>query len=95
VIVAADDVGDPQLGVIDNACERVQERAVRADDDGIRQRADVDCLVAANEVVPRDDGGERRKAVLGIGQPEAPVRTPPLASSLARSAASSFSPARS
>ena len=65
VILAADDVRDAELGVVDDAGEGVEERAVGADDDRVGQRADIDRLVAADEIVPRDDSRQRRQAVLG------------------------------
>ena len=78
VVLAADHVADMEVGVVDDAGEGVEEGAVGADDDGIGQRADVDRLVAADEVVPRDDGRQRREALLGVVETEAPVRAPPL-----------------
>ena len=74
MVLAADDVRDAELGVIDDAGEGVEERAVGADDDRVGQRADVDRLVAADEIVPRHDGRQRRQAGLGVGEAEAPMR---------------------
>ena len=59
MILAADDVGDREVDVVDDAGERVERRAVGADQHRIGQRADVDGLLAAHDVRPRD---ERRLA---------------------------------
>ncbi len=78
VVIAANDVGDPKVGVIDDGRERVEEGSVGADHHGIGERADVDGLIATNEIIPRDDGGQRIEPALGVVEPEAPVRLTPL-----------------
>ena len=56
VILAADDVADLHVRVIDANREVVERRAVRSDDDQIAaQRLGVDLDVAADDVVERDD----------------------------------------
>ena len=57
VVFAANDVGDGKVDVVDDAGERIQRRAVLADQNRVRQRTDVDHLVATDEIVPRHHGG--------------------------------------
>ena len=56
VVLAADDVGDRHLGVVDHDREVVERRAVGADDDEVAaQRRGVDLDVPADDVVEGDD----------------------------------------
>jgi hypothetical protein len=65
VVFAADDVGDLEVDVVDDAGQRVEEGAVFADEDGIAERGGVDGDVAADEIVP---------VLARAGELEAPVR---------------------
>ena len=66
VILAADDVGDAHVDVVDHGRQGVEEQAILADQHRIRHRCGVDLGVAAGQVLPGDP--------LAV-QPEAPVRT--------------------
>ena len=74
VILAADDVADLHVGVVDADREVVERRAVGADDDQVaaeRRRVDLD--VAADDVVERDDPlpdaeADDRLAALGLAR---------------------------
>jgi hypothetical protein len=76
VILAADDVRDGKVDVIDDACKSVEECAVLADQHRIGKRAEIDRLMAADQIVPGDVRrlGRQVGCVLGVGQPEAPMR---------------------
>ncbi len=75
MIFAADDVGDGEVHVIDHARERIEGRAVFADEDWIGKRAEVHGLVAADEIVPGDDCRQRLEALFGarVRKAKAPV----------------------
>ena len=66
MVLAADDVGDGEVEVVDHAGEQIEPAAVGAADDGVADQRRVELLVAADEVVPLD----RR----GVVEAEAPVR---------------------
>ena len=67
VVLAADDVADLHVGVVDAHREVVERRAVRADDDQVAaQRRRVDLDVAANDVVERDEPSPTRKRMTGL-----------------------------
>src|SRR5690606_31957226 len=76
VILAADDVRDGEVDVVDDAGEGIERRAVGADQNGIGERADVDRLLAAHDVMPRYERGQWCKATrwIGIREKEPPVR---------------------
>ena len=81
MIFAAQDVRDAEVDVVDDAREGVEGGAVGADQNRVGQGADIHRLVAADQVVPRHDGGDRLQHILGdahlvgVGEAEAPVRT--------------------
>ncbi len=80
VILATDDMRDGERDIVDDAGECIEIRAIRANKDGIGQRADIDDLIAADEIVPADNRrlGSQALPRSGIGQAEPPVRGAPL-----------------
>ena len=66
MVLAADDVGDAKVDVVDHAGQQIEPAAVGAPDDGIADQPRVEPLVAADQVVPLD-----RRVMI---QPEPPVR---------------------
>ena len=66
MVLAAHDVGDGEVDVVDHAGQEVEPAAVGAADDGVADQRGVELLVAADEVVPFD-----RRIVV---EAEAPVR---------------------
>src|SRR5690606_5599517 len=68
VILTADNVGDRLVDVVDHGGQRVEEQPVLANQHWIGQRAEVDRLRAAEEVVPFYG----RRLLSGLAQAEAP-----------------------
>ena len=67
MVLAAHDMGDAQIHVVDRARQHVEPRSVGAADHRVAHRRRVELLGAADQVVPRD----RRVMV----EPEPPVRS--------------------
>ena len=66
MILAAQDVGDGEVDVVDHAWQEVQPATVGAADDRVADQGRIELLVAADEIVPFDRGG--------MVELEAPVR---------------------
>src|SRR5438552_18853209 len=66
MVLAAHDVRDAQVDVVDHARQQIEPGAVLAPDDRIAQELWVEALLAADEVVP-----DNRRAMV---EPETPVR---------------------
>ena len=66
MVLAADDVGDAELDIVDDARQQVEPAAVLAAHDGVAEQPGIEALLAADEVIPDD----RRIMV----EPEAPMR---------------------
>ncbi len=54
VILATDDVGDLHVDIVNHRRQRVEEQAVRADQDGVRHRGRVDLGVTTGQIFPSD-----------------------------------------
>src|SRR5688500_10059151 len=70
MVLAADDMGDAHVDIVDAARQHVEPAAVLAADHRIGEQGRVEMLAAADQIVPLD-----RPAVI---EPEAPVRPAPL-----------------
>jgi hypothetical protein len=72
VVLAAQDVRDAELGVIDDRGEEIERRPVGADQDRVLEMATVELLAALNEVGPADRPAldpEAPGALLLVGAP--------------------------
>ena len=75
VVVAADDMGDAHVDVVDDRRQRIEIGAVLAHKDRIGQRGEVDGLFAAHQIGPVDFGAFGLQRIAGeVRQQEAPVR---------------------
>ena len=54
MILPAHDMRHGELDVVDNARKGVEKRPVRADQDRVRKRPEIDGLVAADQIIPGD-----------------------------------------
>ena len=75
MVVAANDMRDAHVDVIDHGRQRIEVGPVLTHQDGVRERSKIDRFLAANQVVPVDFGAFRLlRVVLEIGKQKAPVR---------------------
>ncbi len=70
MILAAHDVGDAHVDIVDRARQHVEPAAVGAADDWVAEQGRIEMLGPADQVLPGD-----RRVVIEL---EAPVRPPPL-----------------
>ncbi len=70
MILAAHDMGDAHVDIVDHARQHVEPAAVLAPDHRIAEQGRIEMLAAADQIVPFD-----RRVMI---EPEAPVRPPPL-----------------
>src|SRR5690242_15202586 len=76
VILAAHDMRDAGVYVIDDTGQRVEERSVSADENGVGQRSEIDRLITPDQVIPRDERRLRSKApaLSRVREAKSPVR---------------------
>ena len=66
MVLAADDMGDAEVDVVDHARQRVEIGAVVPDQHRVRQRGGIDMLPPAHEIVPDDVALLEQEAPMGL-----------------------------
>ena len=66
MVLAADNMGDAEIDVVDHARQRVEIGTVFAHQDGVGQRSGVDMLAPAHEIVPHDIALLELEAPMGL-----------------------------
>ena len=66
MILAANDMGDAEIDIVDDGRQRVEIAAIVADQHRVGQRGGIDMLLAAHEIVPDDVARLELEAPMGL-----------------------------
>ena len=79
MVVAANDMGDAHLAIVDDRGKRIEEAAIATDQNRIGERGEIDALLSPHQVVPGHEPPFGGEGIAGeIRQKKTPMGLAPL-----------------